>query len=148
MSGEWADTAIDLMKVIEGYHKAFQKHAGAKRAIVGEPPAGEDMLLYTLFDDADFDEDLSNYTDTVRLIHRLLVAQQSGTVTETKVIKLVQSVPDAVRRDPTLGGKLPSGMARIISARGVFVTFGETVYRAVDFRSETVLEPSDRWQEE
>lgn len=145
---EWADTAIKMEKVIEGYHRQFQLHAKANKVMVGEPPAGEDMLLYTLFDEADYDEDLSDYTDTVRLIHRLLVTRQSGTVAENKIIEIVQRVPDAIRKDPTLGGKLPSGMARIISARGVWVDFNGATYRAVDFRSETVLEPSDGWQED
>ena len=92
-------------------------------------------VLYTLLDK--FDRDTSGQVTAMkyRLLHRMVFQWQDNAESEAAMLGYVHSVPHALDLDPTLGGMLAKGLARISDAQSGFVVISNTKYRCLDFFS-------------
>jgi hypothetical protein len=95
-------------------------------------------VLYTLLDK--FDRDTSGQVTAMkyRLLHRMVFQWQDNAESESAMLSFVHSVPAAFDLDPTLGGRLEKGVARIAEAASGFVVISNTKYRCLDFFSSIV----------
>lgn len=98
-------------------------------------------LLYSVLDSVNWEDAQTAATaDDVphyRIQHRLVLAWQDNEQCEIQLARLVDAIPAALRADPTLGGRLVDGHARIVSAEGGWIQTdaGTITHRIVDFYS-------------
>lgn len=123
--------------VLNGLHGRFATVSGLKN-ILGYEPASVNAtpMIYSLFVGVVNGDKGQVKSRTYRTMHRLVVARQDYAQAETLVLPYVDSIVDAVKADPRLGGAVTSGLASITEARGGYSTINGVVYRIVDFFSE------------
>jgi hypothetical protein len=94
--------------------------------------------LYTLLDS--FQRDTSGQVTAMRyrILHRVVLQWQDNAESEAALEPLIQAVPAAVDADPTLGGLLEKGVARIGDGSTGFVVISNTKYRCIDFFSDVL----------
>jgi hypothetical protein len=92
--------------------------------------------LYTLLDT--FQRNTSGQVTAMkfRLLHRICVQWQDNEESEAELLTFVHSLPSAVDQDPTLGGLITMGLARISEGQSGFVLISGTKYRSLDFFSD------------
>jgi hypothetical protein len=92
--------------------------------------------LYTLFDR--FQRDTSGQITAMklRLLHRICVQWQDNEESERELLTFVHALPYRVDNDPTLGGLITKGIARISDGESGFVIISGTKYRSLDFFSD------------
>lgn len=140
---------MSALTVYLGLEERFKTVADLRNIILGEPTAAHDLpCLYTAFEG--FDRVLGglppadNLTGmTYRFVHRLLIRWQDRSEAEEELLHFINSIPAAVDAEPTLGGRITRGNARISEGLAGFQMVGDTKYRAIDFFS-TVLEKAPR----
>lgn len=104
-----------------------------------EPTTIEPPTIYTLLDSVRYNHQGQLKETTYRMLHRLCLRWQDNERAEEELFPYVNSIPQAVKNDPHLGGTLNAGLASITEAIGTFVRIGNTTYRCIDFYS-SVLE--------
>lgn len=125
--------------VIEGLKLRFATVPGIKTILDYEPTSAQDTpLLYMLFDEAPRTQTGQVTVMPYRILCRLCIRWQDNRYAEQELIPFVNSLPAAIDQDPTLGGKIASGMARVINVQGIFVTIGGVLYRALDVTVEAI----------
>src|SRR5690348_12912083 len=92
--------------------------------------------LYTLFDR--FQRETSGQITAMklRLLHRICVQWQDNEESERELLTFVHALPAAVDQNPTLGGLITKGIARISDGESGFVIISGTKYRSLDFFSD------------
>lgn len=99
-------------------------------------------LMYSLLADVTFSEDVNWVTTSYRIMHRLAFLWTDNERAELELLPYVNAIRLAVEADPRLGGYI-SGKdmgAQIVTAEGGFANINGTIYRVVDFFSETLTE--------
>src|SRR5437660_1224261 len=88
--------------------------------------------LYTLLDA--FQRNTSGQVTAMkfRLLHRICVQWQDNEESEAELLTFVHSVPAAIDANPTLGGLITMGVARISEGQSGFVIISGTKYRSLD----------------
>lgn len=98
-----------------------------------EPAAVHDApLCYVLFDTADFEYKAGIDATIYHVIARFLFAWQDNQGAEHELMPLVDGVRVAIIQDPQLGGRIPSGFARLVSALGGYTQISGVTYRALE----------------
>ena len=119
--------------VLAGLKLRFATVPGIKTILDYEPTSIQDApLLYMLFDNAPRTQTGQMTVMPYRVLCRLCIRWQDNEYAEQELIPFVNSLPAAIDQDATLGGRITSGMARVTNIQGVFVTIGNTLYRALD----------------
>lgn len=136
---------MSALSVYQGLEERFRTVDGLRAVMLGEPTGDMDLPgMYTAYES--FERPLRNSPPARNLtgmehvfVHRLILRWQDFQQAEMQLLLFIDAVPDAIDRDPHLGGRLTRGVAAI--SRGVtgFVTIGGTKYRVIDFTS-TVIE--------
>jgi hypothetical protein len=92
--------------------------------------------LYTLLDG--FVRDTSGQVTAMkfRILHRVCVQWQDNEQAEAELLSFVHALPAAVDADPTLGGLITKGIARISDGESGFIIISGTKYRSLDFFSD------------
>lgn len=125
--------------VIEGLHERFQSVIAIPTVLRYEPRTVQTTpLLYSLLDSFERTQQGQITVMRYRVLHRLVVAWQDNEQAEEAVIDLINAVCHAVDQDPQLGGRIPSGMARIVDGKSGFWQFAGAMYRVVDVYSDTL----------
>lgn len=73
-----------------------------------------------------------------RIMHRLILQWQDNEQSELQLMPFVNSIPHSVDADPTLGGLLAMGVARIGDGESGFIIISNTKYRCLDFYSDVL----------
>lgn len=136
---------MSAVTVWQGLEERFKTVDGLRNIILGEPTAAHDLpCLYTAYER--FTRPLRNSPPARNLtgmdhvfVHRLMLRWQDFEQAEMQVLIFVDTIPDAVDRDPHLGGRLTRGIAAISEGITGFQTISGTKYRIIDFTS-TVIE--------
>lgn len=117
--------------------------------ILGEPTAAQTLpLLYTSlarFERAMEGSPPGDNLTSMRYFfdHRLLVRWQDNANAEAELLSFVNTIPYSITSDPTLGGRISRGHARITEGVAGFVTIAGTLFRVLDFSSD-ILEKAPR----
>lgn len=125
--------------IVTGLHGRFATIGTLKNILAFEPASvNATPMLYSLFVSMANNDRGQVKARTYRTMHRLVVARQDYAQAELLLNPYLESIPDAVKADPRLGGTLTSGLASIVEARGGYASINGVVYRIVDFFSEVV----------
>lgn len=110
-----------------------------------EPTQLQDFpTLYTLFASAERAADSPGIIAMrYRLIARLCFRWQDNEGAELETEPYINALPAVIDANAGLGGVLNSGLAKVPTIQGVFVSIGGTVYRALDFTVD-ILEKAPR----
>jgi hypothetical protein len=135
---------MSALTVYQGLESVFRGVDSLRTIMLGEPTGDLDLPgLYTAFES--FDRPLEgrppgdNVTGmTYRFVHRLMIQWVDFQQAEMQLLTFINKIPFAVASDPQLGGRITSGVAKIVAGDAGFVTIGGVKYRVVDFRSETL----------
>ncbi|GAB4203609.1 MAG: hypothetical protein OHK0022_27940 [Roseiflexaceae bacterium] len=106
---------------------------GYEPAAIDQPP-----IIYSLLDKFERSTSAGIVTMRYRILHRLCLAWQDNEQAEEQLADFVNAIPAAIDADPQLGGRIPSGLARIADAQAVWVRIGDATYRALDCYSDVV----------
>ena len=126
--------------VVEGLHSRFGSLNTIQAILDYEPTAVQTLpTMYSLLDKVSRQYDGGSVVRiTYYILHRLLFRWQDYEQAEEDLIPYVNSIPAAVDKDPQLGGLLVGGESAITAVDAVFVSIGGTIYRALDFTSESI----------
>jgi hypothetical protein len=125
--------------VYAGLAERFATVSGIKQLGLGEPTSIHDLpALYSAYEGFERGQAGQITTMTHRFVHRLVIRWQEFAQAEAQLLTFIHAIPAAIDADPKLGGRIPSGLARITGAAGGFTTIGKTKYRVVDFTSEVL----------
>lgn len=132
---------MSAVTVYQGLEERFRTVEGLKTIILGEPTGGHELpCLYTAYER--FTRPLRNAPPARNLTamdhtfaHRLLIRWQDFEQAEMQLLTFVDAIPDAIDRDPKLGGRLTKGYAAISEGITGFVTISNIKYRVIDFTS-------------
>lgn len=137
---------MSAVAVYQGLEERFKTVEGIKIFALGEPTAIHDAPeLYTV--GLRFERTLRNLPPSQSTVsgthyfmaHRLVFRFQDNAMAEMEVLAYIDAMLNAIDADPRLGGRLSNRlMAKIISADVGFSEISSTLYRVVDFTSETV----------
>ena len=131
---------MSYQTVIEGLHERFETVTALRAVLDYAPTAIHDApLLYSILDSMTVNYEQPVTAWKYRILHSVVLRWQDFEQSELEALPLVNSIPQAVRADPHLGGRLASGMALISECQSGFREIGEGVYRVLDFYS-TVVE--------
>jgi len=130
--------------IYQGLEERFRTIPWLRNIILGEPTAAHELpCLYTGFDRAEFP--LTNAPparnqniDTYFFLHRLMIRWQDNEAAEMQLITWLNDIPNAIRADPKLSGRLYGGIAHISNGVSGFQTVGDTKYRIVDYTSKII----------
>jgi hypothetical protein len=81
---------------------------------------------------------------TYRILHRVIIQWQDHEQAEIELRALVNAIAASIDVDPSLGGRVDKGLARIDGGATGFVVIGDTQYRCLDFYSHTVTKGAMR----
>lgn len=101
-------------------------------------------LLYSLLDTFQRDQHGQMTSMIYRVLHRIVIQWQDQEQAELELIALVNAVPASIDVDPTLGGRVDKGLARISDGATGFVVISGTQYRCLDFYSSVTTKSSMR----
>jgi hypothetical protein len=129
--------------VLDGLHARLAVVNGIALILKYEPTSVQAFpTLYSLLDTVERSQQGQLTIMRYTVLHRLLFRWTDNAQAEVELIPYVNSVPAVIDADPTLGGVLgtgtTSGYARVTSINAVFVVIGQTLYRALDVRSEVI----------
>lgn len=134
--------------VRDGIHERFTTVTGLQSSVLlGYEPKSVSVtpLIYSLLIDYERSEEGQVVTEGYRILHRLLFNWTEPEQAEEALVSYVNAIPLAVERDPQLDGRLSRGIAQIVSAKAGFTRIDGTVYRILDFTSESVeRRPAER----
>lgn len=97
-----------------------------------EPTSIQAPALYMLLDR--FERVQTGQVTAMRyfVLCRLCIKWQDNEKAELELMTYVNSIAAAVDVDPTLDGRIHSGLAKVDGAETAFVSIGNTIYRALD----------------
>jgi hypothetical protein len=122
--------------VLAGLHERFATVPGLVTRLDYVPTAIHDLpMLYTWYAGGAVREAGQVWTWEWRVGVRLVVRWQDNKEAERELASYVQAIPKAVRQDPQLGGRIPSGQVvpQDFDNDGGWVTVANTTYRTVDW---------------
>lgn len=132
-------SAPTYQDVLAGMHERLATVPGITRCLDYEPSAVQQPpLIYSLLDSFERSQAGQVTAMRYRILHRLVIAWVDTARAEQQLASFVNAIPAAIDADPQLGGRIPSGLARIADAQAVWVTIGGTVYRCLDCYSEVI----------
>lgn len=113
---------------------AFSGVEGLSHVQLGEPVtvhAGR-PLLYVVLDGAIVAPSGQLTARRWRVLARLVVLSQDYTAAERVILDLADPILDAIDADPTLGGVIRLGTARVSEQRAVWAQIANVTYRCLD----------------
>lgn len=131
-------TAADILEAIHVQFRA--RLEGIVGGILDYEPAAiqKAPLMYSLLDEVDQTVTGMARGRRYRFMHRLVVVWVDNRQAEATILRYVDAIPAAIDADPSLGGVLGSGIARIVDQRAGWVTIGGALYRVLDSFSDTL----------
>lgn len=132
---------MSAVTIMAGLVERFQTVSGLI-VLDYEPTTIEPPTLYTLLDGFERSQQGQLTVMRYRFMSRLCIRWQDNEYAERELLPFVNAIPAAVDADPQLGGRISSGLARVVSAAGdaqrPLVRIGNVDYRAVDFFSDVL----------
>jgi hypothetical protein len=126
--------------VVDGMHERLLTVPGIVACLDYEPLAvDQPPIVYSLLDAFERSQAGQVTTMRYRILHRLVIAWQDNEQAERQLATFVNAIPAAVDTDAQLGGRIPSGLARIADAQAAWVKLGDTTYRCLDCYSQVVV---------
>lgn len=123
----------------EGLAERFRTVPGVENILLGEPAAVHATpCLYTGLEDFEREHRGQIVAMRYRFVHRLLLVWVESGAAEAELLDLVPRLCMAVDADPTLGGRITSGLARIVRGPTGWVTISGTLYRFCDLTSDVL----------
>jgi hypothetical protein len=131
---------MSALTVAQGLQSVLREIAGLRSVILGEPTGSMELpALYLVYQE--FDRPLRNSPPARNLTGmshtfaaRLCIQWVNNSNAEMQLLTLLDAIPDAIDRDPTLGGRVSKGVAWIDAGVSGFATIGGVVYRVVEYR--------------
>ena len=121
---------------IAGLKNALDDVSGLANVLDYEPPSFHVLpAVYLLLDSFQRTNAGQVTVMRYRVLCRLCVLWQDNARAELELVPFVNSIPAAIDADPTLGGALTRGFARVAedaNAIAGFVRIGGTMYRSLD----------------
>lgn len=130
---------MTALAVANGFLAVFRQIDGLRTVRLGEPSGNVELpCLYLAYQE--FARPLRSNppaTNNTVMQHvfaaRLQIQWVENENAEMQLVTLVDAIPDAVDRDPRLGGALTRGLAYVDAGRTGFVTISGVTYRIVDY---------------
>ena len=130
---------MSVLACYQGLEAAWRGVDGLRGVLLGSPTGDMDLpCLYVAY--ASFDRTLRNnppgrnLTGMAHLfVARLVIRWVDFQAAEMQLLTLMDAIPDAIDRDPQLGGRLYGGVARVERAITGFAEIGGVLYRVVDY---------------
>lgn len=123
--------------MLEGLTAAFRTLPALTTVLVGPPTTVQTgLLLWTEFGDFSREDAGQLVKQTYHLRHTVVGVIQDYAQAEALLSPLIEQIPALIDADPQLGGRLTTGYARILNARGDYWEISGQVCRGVEFVSE------------
>ena len=130
---------MSALTMYQGLEERYRTIDGLRSILLGSPTGDLDLPgLYTAY--GQFDRPLRNAPPASNLtgmghvfISRLVIRFVDYAQSEMELITLLDAIPDAIDRDPRLGGRLAGGMAYCGDAQTGWAEIGGVTYRIVDY---------------
>ena len=118
--------------IVSGIQTRLATITSLKANLVYAPKGIDDTpMTYILLDGAELTHNAGTMTIMYRVTVRLVTRWQENDQAEAEILPYVDSIVDAIRAAPMLGGAAYN--AWVSEIEGLWVTIGGIEYRAVDF---------------
>src|SRR5262245_21397669 len=125
---------MSALTIAQGLQDVFRELAGLKSIMLGEPTGSMDLPgLYIAYQE--FTRPLRNSSPARNLTGmdhifacRLIIQWVENNQAEMQLITLLDAIPDAIDRSPTLGTTIPHGVAYCPAGIAGFATIGGVLY--------------------
>lgn len=130
---------MSALTMYQGLEERYRTIDGLRTIMLGSPSGDLDLPgLYTAY--SQFARPLRNAPPASNLtgmdhlfVSRLVLRWVDFQAAEMQLITFLDLIPNAIDRDPRLGGRLAGGMAHCSEAITGFATIGAVEYRIMDF---------------
>jgi hypothetical protein len=124
----------------EGLAEQIATVDGLASVILGEPTATHDLpCVYGALNRFTRSQSGQITAMLYEFAIRLVIRWQDRQEAEAELLSLINAIPAAIDLDPTLGARIPMGLAKITAGDSGFVSIGGVLYRICDFTA-SVLE--------
>ena len=129
--------------ILDGLVATLGRVEGIKQVLDYEPTAIQTTpLVYLLLDSFEREVKAGLVQERYRILVRTCIQWQNNRGAEEQLVGFVTTIPAAVDADPTLGGAITSGLARMLSGSTGFLTVGGAMYRVLDLYADVFAKGS------